>query len=69
MSFRSRNRHFCKFKEIKVLRGSLPVCAAQAIPPTCPPSARLVRLRRDLSAFGAIDAEIVGKGHLWMETK
>jgi hypothetical protein len=30
---------------------------------------RLVRLGRDLSAFGAIDAEIAEKGHLWMETK
>jgi hypothetical protein len=35
---------------------------------------KLTRVRRtsdsaDLSAFGAIDAEIVGKGHLWMETK
>jgi len=40
---------FCKFKEIKELRGGVLVYAAQAIPP--------------------IDAEIAGKGHLWMETR
>jgi hypothetical protein len=30
---------------------------------------RLVRLRRDLSAFGVVDAEIAEKGHLWTEAK
>jgi hypothetical protein len=49
---------FCKFKEIKELRGGVLLCAAQAISQACPPWALLVRLRRYLSAFGVIDAEI-----------
>jgi hypothetical protein len=31
--------YFCKFKEIKELREGALSRAAQAIPPTCPPSA------------------------------
>jgi len=31
--------NFCKFKEIKELREGVLSHAAQAIPPTCPPSA------------------------------
>jgi len=46
---------FCKFKEIKELRGGVLSYAAQAIP--------------DLSRLGVIDAEIAEKGHLWTETR
>jgi hypothetical protein len=46
---------FCKFKDIKGLRGGVLVYAAQTIPQTC-------------HAHGVIDAEIAEKGHLPTET-